>query len=189
MVTAAHVVDAMLLSSKDWKDIELRERKSTETISVRVLRVAGSHAEKIAILELRTPLAGASTLPLRMEPLIAEERIASLAYPGSQLRFANGRFVKYGDDTFAGAALFEMYDGNDRLVLEHGASGAPVLDCESRVFAVVSVTITQTISFLASAVRTVANPKRSFDTHPGVKGLHAAQLSSSGARALIAKPA
>lgn len=139
---------------EQWNDIELRERKSTETISVRVLRVAGSHPEKLAILELKTPFAGVSTLPLRMEPLIAEERIASLAYPGSQLRFANGRFVKYGDDTFAGAALFEMYDGNDRLVLDHGASVAPVLDCESRIVAVVSITITQTINFLAFAVRT-----------------------------------
>jgi hypothetical protein len=62
--------------------------------------------------------------------------------------------VKYGDDTFAGAALFEMYDGNDRLVLNHGASGAPVLNCEGRVVAVVGITITQTKNFLASAVRT-----------------------------------
>jgi hypothetical protein len=47
-----------------------------------------------------------------------------------------------------------MYNGNDRLVLDHGASGAPVLDCEGRVVAVVSIAITQTISLLASAVRT-----------------------------------
>jgi hypothetical protein len=36
-------------------------------------------------------------------------------------------------------ALLEMYDGDDRLVLDHGASGAPVFDCMGRIVAVVSV--------------------------------------------------
>jgi hypothetical protein len=62
--------------------------------------------------------------------------------------------VEYGDDArFAGMALLEMFDGNDRLVLDHGASGAPILDCEGRVVAVVSTLITQTISFASSPVR------------------------------------
>ncbi len=50
-------------------------------------------------------------------------------------------------------ALLEMYDGNDRLVLDHGASGAPVLDCEGRVVAVVTTLITQTINLASHAVR------------------------------------
>lgn len=155
IVTAAHVVEAMHLSGKDWKEIELRERESKGSIPVRVLHIAGPHSEKIAVLELRTEFPGAATLPLRMEPLVAEERVASLAYPRGHLRFAGGRFVRYGeDDNFIGSALLEMHDGNDRLVLDHGASGAPVLDCEGRVVAVVSTAITQTISFLASVVRT-----------------------------------
>jgi hypothetical protein len=63
--------------------------------------------------------------------------------------------VQYGEDgNFAGTALLEMYDGNDRLVLDHGASGAPVLDCEGRVVAVVGIAITQTVKLLASVVRT-----------------------------------
>ena len=67
---------------------------------------------------------------IRMEPLAPEERVVSLAYPGSRLRLVGGRFVQYGDsDKLAGTALLEMYDGDDRLVLDHGASGAPVLDC------------------------------------------------------------
>ena len=56
-------------------------------------------------------------------------------------------------DNFAGTALLEMYDGNDRLVLDHGASGAPVVDCEGRVVAVVGMAITQTINFIGPAVR------------------------------------
>jgi len=155
IVTAAHVVEAMHLSGNDWKEIELRERESEGSFPVRVLRVAGSHSEKIAVLELRTPFPGAAALPLRWEPLDPDERVVSLAYPSGHLRFAGGRFVRYGgDDNFAGTALLEMHDGNDRLVLDHGASGAPVLDCEGRVVAVVSIAITQTINLLASAIRT-----------------------------------
>ena len=46
-----------------------------------------------------------------------------------------------------------MYDGDDRLVLDHGASGAPVLDCEGRVVAVVSNIFTQTMQFPSRAIR------------------------------------
>ena len=71
------------------------------------------------------------------------------------MRFADGRFVEYGaDEPFAGTALLELYDGNDRLVLDHGASGAPVLDCEGRVVATVSNLLTQTIQFASSLIRT-----------------------------------
>jgi hypothetical protein len=71
-----------------------------------------------------------------------------------QLRFAGGRFVQYGgDDKFAGSALLEMYDGDDRLVLDHGASGAAVLDCDGRVVAVVTILLTKTMSFLSSVIR------------------------------------
>ena len=154
IVTAAHVADAMHLSAQDWKEIEIKERDNQGSIPVRVLRVAGSRSEKIAVLELRAPFAGATVLQNRMRPLVPEERVISLAYPGSELRFAGGRFVRYGDDDrFAGMALLEMHDGNDRLVLDHGASGAPVLDCEGRVVAVVSTIITQTINLLSSPVR------------------------------------
>ena len=89
-----------------------------------------------------------------MEPLVAEEPVVSLAYPGDQLRGASGRFVRYGEgDRLAGTALLEMYEGNDRLVLDHGASGAPVVDCEGRVVAVVSNLFTTTLQFMSRAIR------------------------------------
>jgi hypothetical protein len=155
LVTAEHVSSAMRLSGNAWKEIEVRERDSTRSIPARVQGVAGAHAEKIAVLELQAPFPGAAALQLRMEPLVPEEPLASLAYPLGRLRVAGGRFVEYSEgDRFSGAALLEMYDGNDRLVLDHGASGAPVLDCEGRVVAVVSTAITQTITFMSPAVRT-----------------------------------
>lgn len=154
IVTAAHVVEAMHLSADDWKEIEIRERESRESILARILRLAGSRGEKMAVLELKTAFPNAVALRIRTDRLIPEEHIVSLAYPKSQLRFAGGRFVQYGaDERFAGAALLELHDGNDRLVLDHGASGAPVLDCEGRVVAVVSTLITQMVNLPSGAVR------------------------------------
>jgi len=154
MVTAGHVATAMNLSDQKWTPIEILDGHSAQSIAVRLMRVVGEHAEKIAILELQSPIPGAQSLQIRIEPLAPEERVISLAYPGNRLRFAGGRFVEYGDgDKFAGTALLEMYDGDDRLVLDHGASGAPVLDCQGRVVAVVSNLFTQTMQFLSNAIR------------------------------------
>ena len=154
MVTAAHVAEAMRLSAQDWKEVELRERESRETIPARVLRVAGALAEKMAVLELKSAFPGAAALPVRVEPLVPEERLVSLAYPNGGLRFASGRFAEYGTGAGrAGMALIEMHDGNDRLVLDHGASGAPVLDCQGRVVAVVGTLITQRIGLPTGPVR------------------------------------
>jgi hypothetical protein len=155
MATIAHVAEAMQLSRTDWKLIEIRDGQSTQSIPARILRIVGSQRERIAVLELRNPFPGAQVLPIRTEPLVPDERVTCVAYPHSRLRFAGGRFVEYGaDNRLAGTALFELYDGNDRLVLDHGASGAPVLDCEGRVVAVVSnLILTQTIQFMSRVIR------------------------------------
>ena len=154
IVTAAHVAEAMHLSRQHWNPIEVRERESAGSIAARLVRVIGSNTEKMAVLELEKSFPSAVSLPIRLEPLAAEEPVVSLAYPDGRLRFAQGRFVRNGDEErFFGAALLEFYDGNDRLVLDHGASGAPVLDCKGRVAAVVSTVITQTINLPTGAVR------------------------------------
>jgi hypothetical protein len=154
LVTVGHVTASMSLSEQSWKPIEIWTGEDKRSIPVRVARLAGSHAEKISVLELQTAFSGAQGLQLRLERLVPEEPVVSLAYPGSQLRVAGGRFVQYGDgDRFAGTALLEMYDGDDRLVLDHGASGAPVLDCAGRVVAVVSNLFTTTMQFMSRAIR------------------------------------
>lgn len=154
VVTAAHVAEAMYLSAQDWKEIDVQEGESKASIPVRILRLAGSPSEKMAVLELRTSFAGAVTLSIRTEPLLPDERVVSLGYPDGRLRFAQGRFVEYAaGERLAGAALMEIHDGNDRLVLDHGASGAPVLDCKGRVVAVVSTLITQTVTLPTGPVR------------------------------------
>jgi hypothetical protein len=154
IVTVEHVAAAMRLSNQTWKEIEIRKGEDKQSIAARVRHIAGSHAEKIAVLELHTAISGQPGFQLRMAPLIPEESVVSLAYPGDRPRVAGGRFVRYGEgDRLAGTALLEMYDGNDRLVLDHGASGAPVVDCAGRVVAVVSNLFTTTMQFMARTVR------------------------------------
>jgi Trypsin-like peptidase domain len=154
IVTAEHVAQAMEISAQEWKDMEVRNGESKRSVPVRLLHRAGLHSEKIAVLELQAAIQDAAVLRTRAAPLIPEEHVTSLAWPKSQLRFAAGRFVQYAsDDRLAGMALLEMYDGNDRLVLDHGSSGAAVLDCDGRVVAVVSTLITQTITFMSKTRR------------------------------------
>jgi hypothetical protein len=156
IVTVEHVATAMKLSEQDWKQVEVGNEDNKQTTSARIQRFAsGSGAERIAVLELRTAFIGARGFQPRMEPFLPDEPVVSLAYPHSQLRVAGGRFVQYGDgERLAGTALLELYDGNDRLVLDHGASGAPVLDCAGRVVAVVSHLVTTTILLMSSKIRT-----------------------------------
>ena len=150
IVTAAHVAEAMLLSQQQWRDIEVRGAEIKTSMAVRIQRLAGNHAEKIAVLGLMTPFPRAEALRVRTEPLIPDEQVVSIAYPSDQSRVAGGRFVQYGDDPrSAGTALLELYDGMDRLVIDHGASGAPVFDCQGRVVAVVTNVLTQEVSFLS----------------------------------------
>ena len=154
IVTAAHVADAMQLTPGDWTDLQIRERDTLRSSPARVVKILGFQAEKLAVLELKTSFPGATALPVRAAPLIPEERVTSLGYPGGRLRTAEGRFVQFGSDNqTAGAALIEMSDGEDRLVLDHGSSGAPVVDCAGQVVGVVAKTFSQTIRFQSQVIR------------------------------------
>jgi hypothetical protein len=154
LVTVEHVAAAMGLADEAWKDVELQTGERRQSVPVRLRHVAGANAEKIAVLELQTAQSDSPAFQLRMERLVPDEPAVSAAYPDNHLRVAHGRFVNYGADAkFAGTALFELYDGDNRLVLDHGASGAPVLDCSGRVVAVVARLFTSTMRFMSHAIR------------------------------------
>src|SRR5262249_50759332 len=155
MVTVEHAASSMHLSDQNWIEIEIRNAEHKQSIPTRVRQIAGDHAEKIAVIELQAAFSGARGVPLRIEPLVPEEPVVSLAYPGDRPRSAGGRFVRYGDSgRLAGTALLEMYDGNDRLLLDHGASGAPVVDCQGPAGAAVSELLPPTPHFMSRAIRT-----------------------------------
>jgi Trypsin-like peptidase domain len=144
LVTVEHVVAAMGLSTEDWKILTIQDGADSHSISVRLQRVAGAGPEKLAVLELQTAVSTARSVPIRLSPLVPDDRIVTLAYPNRQARSVTGRFVQYATEgRLAGTGLLEMYEGNNRLVIDHGASGAPVFDCEGRIAAVISTVITQ----------------------------------------------
>lgn len=147
IVTAAHVASGMKLSTQEWKPVRIEDDADSQSNAVRIQRVAGTHAEKLAVLELQTAVPNARGVAIRMLPLMPEDRVVTLAYPNDRLHTVVGRFVQYADTgRLAGTALLEIFEGDNRLVIDYGASGAPVFDCEGRVAAVISTVITQILS-------------------------------------------
>jgi hypothetical protein len=154
IVTAEHVSAGMMLTPQDWKRLEIRDGEVVRSIAARVERVVGTGAEKLAVLALQAEFSGAHSAAIRTAPLAADDQVLTFAYREGRPRVVGGRFVKYGDDArFAGAALLEMFDGNDRLAVDYGASGAPVYDCDGRIAAVVTTVITQTFRGLSGNIR------------------------------------
>jgi hypothetical protein len=146
IVTIEHVVTAMDLTAEAWKQIEIRDGDRMWTALARIKRLVGPGTDKLAVLELRTAIPGVRSLSVRAAPLAPDERVVTLAYTAGHARFVAGRFVHYGDEHGAAdGAMLEMYDGKDRLAVDYGASGAPVLDCDGRVAAVVAGVLTQTL--------------------------------------------
>src|SRR5262245_22888638 len=144
IVTVEHVVAAMGLSTESWRILTIQDGPETHSIPVRIQRVAGEGPEKLAVLESQTPISAARSVPIRMSPLVLDDRIITVADPNRERRAVTGRFVQYATDgKLAGTGLLEIYEGNNRLVIDHGASGAPVFDCEGRIAAVISTVITQ----------------------------------------------
>jgi hypothetical protein len=144
IVTVEHVAVAMGLSGETWKSLTVQNNSGTQSVPTRIRGVIGDSAEKLAVLELQSPVASARTVAVRPSPLQPEDHLVTIAYPHRKLHSVGGRFVRYATDArLAGAALLEMYDGDNRLAIDHGASGAPVFDCEGRVAAVISTVITQ----------------------------------------------
>jgi hypothetical protein len=173
LVSIAHFVDdAPVLPRGEWRKVDLQQRDVTVQVSARLLAVVTALPEGFAIFELREPFPNAQTLKLREKPLSRNEPVLSIAYLDG-LRLAKGRFAEIAgssditrDHPFAkvrpGSGLFEMWDieerHNDRYVLDHGASGAPIVDCEGNVAAVASSIVTQGSLYFAGREFTLTTP-------------------------------
>jgi hypothetical protein len=169
LVSIAHFVDdAPAFPKAQWTMIELRQRDASVRVKARLLTVVKGLPEGLAVLELAEPFPRARPLKLRETPLSRNEPVRSIAYVDG-LRFASGKFSEVmasgdipTDHPFAkvppGSGLFEMWDirelNNDRYVLDHGASGAPIVDCAGNVAAVTSSILTQgTLNLAGRKVR------------------------------------
>jgi hypothetical protein len=153
IVTVAHVAAGMKLSLQDWKPLEIVDKDGSQFIAARIQRLAGSQAEKLAIIELQRAVSAAHTVTIRREPLVPEERVMTLVYTAGLPHFVEGRFVRFGDERLAGTVLLEIYEGDNRFVVDHGASGAPVVDCDGRVAAVISNVFFQTLQWASQQIR------------------------------------
>jgi hypothetical protein len=154
IVTAEHVSAAMNLSTEDWKPLEVVDGDGNQFIAARIQRLAGAQVERLAVIELQHAVSEARSIAMRKEPLLSEEPVMTIAYPTGRPQLVSGRFVRLEDNgTLTGLALLELYEGNDRLIVDHGASGAPVIDCNGRVAAVVSDVFTQNIHWAHREIR------------------------------------
>ena len=154
IVTVEHVTEAMKLSADDWKMLEIVNEAGSRFIAARVQRLVGRESERLAVIELQSAVSGAQTVAIRRQPLAPEDRVVTIAYPGGRRQLVEGRFVRFGDGgKLSGMALLELFEGENRLVIDHGASGAPVVDCEGRVAAVVSNVFTQSIQWAYREIR------------------------------------
>jgi len=154
VVTVEHVTAAMKLSDQDWRTLEIVGEGGTQFIPARILRLTGSQDERLALIELKRAVPSAQSVSIRQEPLAPEQQVVTVAYPGGRPQVVSGRFVRFGDDgKLAGMALLELYEGENRLIIDHGASGAPVVDCEGKVAAVVSYIFTQSFHWASREIR------------------------------------
>jgi len=154
IVTAEHVSAGMMLMTQGWKALDIKDGNDTRSVPARIVRTMGLGAEKLAVIELQSEFPSAFSAAIRMTPLAPDDQVVTLAYTGGRPRVVGGRFVKYGDDgSLAGTALLEMFDGQDRLAVDYGASGAPVYDCDGRIAAVITTVITQTFPGMSGGMR------------------------------------
>jgi len=145
-VLALHVAKSLGLSNREWIPVEIYQNEQDskihrhQTIRARLLRTITWGLDGLAVLKLEKPFQGARPLVIRNEPLKPGETVITPAYPRGFLKLTRGHFLGI-DSAFSNDGKEESYaieiEGN-RLALDLGASGAPVLDCTGRVVAAVS---------------------------------------------------
>ncbi|WP_210252257.1 S1 family peptidase, partial [Microvirga tunisiensis] len=117
--------------------------------------------EDVAILELQEPFPNAQVLDVRLEPPTADATVLVLGYPRGRMQAAHGTVREARDrpGKFAGLTLLEV-EGDNRLLLDGGTSGAPVLDCrQGHVIAVLNGLLTgPSLPFLPSERSVVPTP-------------------------------
>ncbi|KQQ07686.1 S1 family peptidase [Methylorubrum extorquens] len=177
LVTAAHFAND--LPDGEWQEVELRQATregEAETVTRVRLRVAvrgkiseGAKrelgptglADDVAIMELQDPFPNATVLDVQLAVPPQNASVLVLGYADGQLRAARGIVRRAGEASsrYAGLTLLEV-QGTNRLLLNGGASGAPVLDCvKGAVVAVLNGLLTSpSLPFLPSHYAVIPTP-------------------------------
>ena len=197
LVTAGHF--ASELTAEGWHDAELWQESldgepgTTARIQLRVVaqrQPSNGHARSavpaskvesdVAILELRDPFPNAQALDIQPEPPAADANVLVLGYPRGRMQAARStvREIREPAGRFGGLTLLEV-QGDNRLLLSAGASGAPVLDCRNgRVVAVLNGLLTgPSLPFLQPSHSAIPTPWGS----PTNTAVPAATLAAIGA--------
>ncbi|MDR7039207.1 hypothetical protein J2X36_003980 [Methylobacterium sp. BE186] len=177
LVTAAHFANDF--PDGAWQDVELRQaaREGQVEIATRVrLRVAVKGrisegprrgpgptglADDVAIMELQDPFPNATVLDVQSTAPTPDASVMVVGYPDGRMQVARGIVRRVSDAVgrYAGLALVEV-QGANRLLLNAGASGAPVLDCaKGAVVAVLNGLLTSpSLPFLPPQYAVVPTP-------------------------------
>lgn len=177
LVTAAHFANDF--PDGAWQEVELRQavREGQPEIATRVrLRVAVKGrisegprrgpgttglADDVAIMELHDPFPNATVLDVQATLPTPDATVLVVGYPDGRMQAARGIVRRAGDavSRYSGLALVEV-QGDNRLLLNAGASGAPVLDCaKGAVVAVLNGLLTSpSLPFLPPQYAVVPTP-------------------------------
>jgi hypothetical protein len=148
-VLALHVAKLLGLSNREWTPVEIYQNERDPKIHrhqrmrARLLRTIPWGLDGLAVLKLEEPFQGARPLAIRAEPLKPGEKIITPAYPGGLLELTTGHFlgIDLALSNESKQASYAIEIDDNRLALDSGASGAPVLDCRGRVVAAVSAQV------------------------------------------------
>ncbi len=156
MLTIDHVSWGMKLSPYFSSDLVIFQRSLTSKEDVAAMwneaRITKSNRrspEAVHLVTLKQPVTKANPVKgIRTTPLRDDEPVFAVVYPRSKLHIAHGRFVAHGafgkQYRERGFALFELSDGENRAIVNHGASGAPVFDCDGLVVGTIAVKLVHT---------------------------------------------
>ena len=114
---------------------------------VRLAKIVTTHfQENIYILELADPVKNALVLPVRSTLPQYGEPIIGIGYADGRLHFGYGHYQGIANTDnenveLVGKPVIEMDGSKNRLVLDSGASGGPIIDCREHIFGLTSQVI------------------------------------------------
>ncbi len=159
LITIGHMVTDPALPRKEWTEVEISHcpdgtmgTYKTHRVMVRLADLIDTPGEDIGVIELQKPLFDVKPISVSKDALTPGSQSYCFGFTDGTLRHAGGTFHRIGKDEDSPElndfGLFEMFEDNDRLALDHGASGAPVLNAKGEVIAVLAIVKTGEVKMI-----------------------------------------